>query len=89
MSRPLGVLILDKMTSAKMWPAWVGVFLLWLGLSIGSVYREGFKNADMWHVIYLTGLIGVISGIIGFHMLWRTIARNERKQHKMRYSSRS
>lgn len=81
--------VYDQITHIKMAPAWTAVFLVWLGGSISLLVKYGLTIYDIWYLIYLTGLIGIPSGVIGLHMFYRSLIKRERKLHKMRSSNRS
>lgn len=76
--------VYDALINTRMWAAWLLVFFTWLGGSISIIWKYGFGTYDAWYLIYLTGLIGVPSGFMGFDMLRRILIKQGRMKHKMR-----
>ncbi len=76
--------VLDALTNTKMAAGWSLVFLVWLVCASISILTSGTGNYDMWYLIYLTGLIGIPSGIMATDMWRRRLVAKNRKRHKMR-----
>ena len=65
----MGRAVFDHLVSQKMAPWWLLIFLIWTAGSIVLLVDNQPNTGDTYQLIWITGWVGVPSGILGFSLL--------------------